>query len=390
MKRIAVNPGVLLSPVDDGYVAFDAASEQFFELNAVAALIVELCDGTRTPDEVASLVQPYVPQDAVDSVPTWIDHAIDSGLLIHANEKSGVLPAGGLDGTQLSQLAASLRDEGKTRAAYLCQRRATELLPDVAENWRDLGELAHIVGNRVAARDAYQKYVEFEPNDAEVRHLLVALGDEAVPERVPDECIQHLYERFSSCYESNMCDELGYEGPQRLYEVVEPHWGSRKAHSILDLGCGTGLAGEVFRPRASRLVGVDLSKDMLAKAEARQIYDALHADELTAWLAQAKESFDVIVACDTFIYFGDLHRVVALASRRLNPGGMLAFSVEQASENPFRLTDSGRYEHHFDHLREVAAANEMCISQHDTAFLRTEYGRDVNAHYVCFSGRQSA
>ncbi len=35
---------------------------------------------------------------------------------------------------------------------------------------------------------------------------------------------------------------------------------------MLDLGCGTGAAGALLRPAATRLVGVDLSANMLAKA----------------------------------------------------------------------------------------------------------------------------
>ena len=91
----------------------------------------------------------------------------------------------------------------------------------------------------------------------------------------------------------------------------------------------------------------------------------------------------MILACDTLIYFGDLRRVVELASQRLTASGTFSFSVEQAIEPPYRLTDSGRYEHHLTHIEDVAAACGMRIRCQKTAFLRTEYGSDVMAHYVC-------
>ena len=81
-----------------------------------------------------------------------------------------------------------------------------------------------------------------------------------------------------------MCEELGYEGPQHLLETIRRSTGGRNDLAVLDLGCGTGLAGQMLRPCASRLVGVDLSAEMLAKAEARNIYDQLVAAELTEWL----------------------------------------------------------------------------------------------------------
>jgi predicted TPR repeat methyltransferase len=223
------------------------------------------------------------------------------------------------------------------------------------------------------------------PDDAEIQHVLVSLRDEPTPPRVPDTCIKQLYERFSAFYESNMCEELGYQGPQHLRDVIQDTVGQRRGLSVLDLGCGTGLAGEVLRPFASHMVGVDLSAEMLAKARDRDIYDELAVGELTEWLANPGQFFDLIVACDTFIYFGDLRQVVGPATRRLNPGGAIAFSVEQAKSPPFRLTDSGRYEHHFQHIRHAAETFQLQVASHREAFLRMEYGREVLGHYVCLA-----
>ncbi len=385
MSNLALNPHVLLSPVEDGYVGFDVVDEKLHELNPVAALIVELCDGSRTVEDLTSLVQPHVPPAALDSIAVWIDEAEQSGLLVRGAQFAGETHAQDLSAAQLADLADRLRDEGKMRAAFLCQQQAADIAPDTARFWCHLGELAHIVGKREAARDAYERYLQFQPNDAEIRHLLVSLTDEPAPPRVPDECIRHLYERFSTYYESNMCDELDYEGPQNLLHVVQQTIRDRRDLSVLDLGCGTGLFGEVLRPCASRLVGVDLSEEMLAKARARNIYDELALGELTEWLRRAEQSFDLIAACDTFIYFGDLRQTIGPAKQRLTPGGAIAFSVEQSATPPFQLTDSGRYKHHFDHLNEVAATFQMQIANHREAFLRMEYGEEVHGHFVCLA-----
>ena len=45
--------------------------------------------------------------------------------------------------------------------------------------------------------------------------------------------------------------------------------GSMRFGAMLDLGCGTGLAGAAFRPQVDRLTGVDLSPAMIAQARAR-------------------------------------------------------------------------------------------------------------------------
>ena len=85
-----------------------------------------------------------------------------------------------------------------------------------------------------------------------------------------------------------MCDELSYEGPAHLRDVIDETLGDRKGLSILDLGCGTGLAGLAVVERASRLVGIDLSPEMIEQARARGIYDELHVAEVASWLVHAK------------------------------------------------------------------------------------------------------
>lgn len=81
--------------------------------------------------------------------------------------------------------------------------KAVELAPERSQYWYDLGELAHIVGRRDVAKAAYSRYLQRHPDDAEVAHLLVSLGDETPPARVPDRCIQQLYARFSSTLPSD-------------------------------------------------------------------------------------------------------------------------------------------------------------------------------------------
>src|SRR5262249_19419134 len=163
-----------------------------------------------------------------------------------------------------------------------------------------------------------------------VRHIMTALQDGPAPSRVPDDCIQQLYSRFSSFYEKNVCDDLGYRGPEQLRSHVDSVIGARTGLDVLDLGCGSGLAAVSFKPRAATLIGVDLSPEMVELARARNLYDRLEVAEVTEWLARAQQQrlkFDLILACDCFIYFGDLGQVAVPASKLLRPGGVFAFTV---------------------------------------------------------------
>lgn len=381
MPALAVNSDVLLSPVADGYVAYHTTADRLHELNPTAALLTELCDGKRTATEVLALASPLLPPNSEAAVLAWIEEAIASDLLVEDAELPDSREAQELQADQLEELSSRLRNEGKAQAAYLCQERVTQLQPQKYEHWKTLGELAHIVGKRAEAKVAYERYLAYCPDDAEIQHLLTSLRDDTAPARVPDECIKQLYERFSEFYESNMCDELGYSGPEHLSAAIEDVIGGRDGMSILDLGCGTGLAGSTMKHRASRLVGVDLSAEMVSLARGRNVYDKLDVAEITEFLHDCVETFDLIIACDALIYFGDLSQVIEPALARLNSNGVIAFSVESASESPWALTDSGRYVHHADHVTEVATKLGLTATYRES-FLRMEYGKEVTALYV--------
>jgi predicted TPR repeat methyltransferase len=128
-------------------------------------------------------------------------------------------------------------------------------------------------------------------------------------------------------------------------------------------------------------VGIDLSPEMVDLARARSIYDHLEVAEITEWLGRSQQQFDLIVACDCLIYFGDLSQVTAPVARHLGANGIFAFTVEKG-RYPFKLTDSGRYEHHPDHVREVAAASGLHIERLEEAFLRMEYGEEVTGLFA--------
>jgi len=380
MQNPALNPHIVLAPVENGYLAYDSASEQVHELNPMAALIAELCDGSRSVEEIRGEVAPLLPEDKSSEVERWIDGATQAGLLIR--DGSAASNHRELSAKELSDLAKRLRRGGKIRMAFRCQQTVVKLAADDADAWCYLGELAHIIGQRDDARVAYERYLTLEPDDAEVKHILVALRDEAPPSRASDECIQQLYERFSSFYEKNICDDLYTQAPDRIRELAQAALGDREALVLLDLGCGTGLAGVQLKPRAARMVGIDLSPEMVELARARNLYDQLEVAEITDWLRRSSDRFDLVAACDCLIYFGDLRQVLVPAVSRLNPGGAIVFTLECGDRYPFRLTDSGRYAHHPDHVREVAAEAGLLVVRLEEGYLRMEYGAEVTGLFA--------
>ena len=60
---------------------------------------------------------------------------------------------------------------------------------------------------------------------------------------------------------------------------------------------------------------------MLKQAAEKNIYHALINAELTEYLRDHREAFDLIVSADTLVYFGDLTDVIAAAARACVPMG---------------------------------------------------------------------
>lgn len=374
MTNPRLKPAVLLSVIGDGYVAFDTERGLLHRLNPTAALIVELCDG-RPLDDLKRTIDGLLDEPGWASCAAWLESAMKSGLIVDAAPGSGSDSA--LTAASLGDRARELRRSGQVVAAFVCQQRAAAIEPGDPHLWYALGELAHIIGRRDEARAAYERYFEHHPEDVEIEHLLVALRDAPPPPRAPVRYIEALYSRFAPHYDANMCDELGYEAPALLYRAMLAILGSRALGGVVDLGCGTGLSGALWRSRTQWLVGVDLSAAMIERARTRGIYDTLHCGEITEWLAGERESFDAIIACDTLIYFGDLELVLTRAASRLAPGGILGFTTERGDVLPFTLTDSGRYSHHPDHVRAAAAAAGLTVRHLGEDVLRHEYGKPV-------------
>src|SRR5882762_3298630 len=354
MPNPTISPAILLSPVETGYVAYDPVGDRLHQLNPVAALLAELCDGSRTVEDIRALAGPFMPDGKIAEIDRWIDEAIKAGLLTWQGAESAAHREFSAD--ELFGFSKRLNELGKVQTAYLCCKRTVELRPEKSDAWYALGDMAQSLGRRTEARHAYETYLELRPGDAE---------------------IQQIYRDFASHYESQMRDDLKYQGPERIADMLQAVLGEHRNLKVLDLGCGSGLAGVSLKERASAMVGVDLSPEMLGLARARNIYDQLEVAEITAWLEGSADRFALIACCDCLIYFGDLSPVVSAAAKRLNPGGVFVITTERGDRHPFHLSDSGRYTHHPEHLREAAAAGGLMVARLDEAFLRMEYGAEV-------------
>ena len=93
--------------------------------------------------------------------------------------------------------------------------------------------------------------------------------------------MRRLFDQYAARYDAALTEHLAYRGPALLRDAVEAVMRAAgrplRFGAMLDLGCGTGLAGAAFRPLADWLVGVDLSPAMIAQgADERPLRPARH------------------------------------------------------------------------------------------------------------------
>jgi predicted TPR repeat methyltransferase len=254
-------------------------------------------------------------------------------------------------------LGVLLNAQKRPREAALCFSKVITLRPKDPEARRLLA-LAHCtLGEVEQAVAIFEEWLEDDPDDPVARHMLAACSGRNVPARASDAFIEATFDNFAASFDSKLA-KLSYRAPALVAEVLRRSGAvPSKSLDVLDAGCGTGLCGPLVAPYARRLVGVDLSERMLDRARERDLYDELVLGELTAYLAECTEGFDVIVSADTLVYFGPLDRVVAASGQALRAGGRLIFTVEElvgdGPDGGYAIGPSGRYRHTREYVQDV-------------------------------------
>ncbi len=309
-----------------------------------------------------------------------------------------------------NNLGNVLRDQGLAQAALACYRKAVELDPSLAFAHTNLGAMllkldqaeealaacrraikldpvsaaAHHglglaferLGRAEEAQESYREALRLKPDAAGIFFDLAASAGGPPPTRAPAEYVASLFDRYAANFDAHLVDRLRYRTPDHLLRAVEAA-GLSSDLDVLDLGCGTGLCGQIFRHRARTLTGVDLSAQMVEAARQRGIYDHLAVGEISETLRGRPASFDLILAADVFVYVGDLSGIFADAQRALRPGGLFAFSVEAHDGDGYVLRPTRRYAHSLGQIEDLASKNALLKLRADRAVLRTDDEKDV-------------
>ena len=120
------------------------------------------------------------------------------------------------------------------------------------------------------------------------------------------------------------------------------------------MGCGTGSLARILRPYAKTLVGVDLSTDMLFKAEETLLYDSLYQKDLSQYLGKVLNYYDTIVAAAVLIHFYDLENIFFLIRNSLKINGKFIFSIFEENKKSKDLNSFLMYTHSDGYITKLA------------------------------------
>ncbi len=272
-------------------------------------------------------------------------------------------------------LALIYKELGCRDEAIISLEIAIALRPEYGAAYGNLGVL-YLDQDRVAEAIAcYRRLIELDHNTVSARHILAALTGETTAV-APSSYIADLFDSFSGHFEERLLVDLEYQTPWELKSLLlaDPI-GPSHFTRLLDLGCGTGLVGQVFQEISTCRVGVDLSPKMVEAAAAKKVYDELAVAEIVTFLEQNQEPFDLIVAADVFIYVGELDRIFATLARGLARDGKILFSTEQMAGQGYQLRQSGRYAHSFSYIEAMAVRYGFRILSTQSANIRKEKGK---------------
>jgi predicted TPR repeat methyltransferase len=216
------------------------------------------------------------------------------------------------------------------------------------------------------------------PDDPVIAYHLDALTGRA-HERAPDAYLTACFDKYAPTFDKHLVEMLHYRIPAECQAMLIE--AGVAATSILDLGCGTGLAASYLSSYCAHLTGVDISPGMLAKAKERNMYDRLIESEAVEYLQESDDRFDLIVSLDVLVYFGELTALLAAAARPLSSGGVLAISFETGRQEGYTLLPSGRFAHDPAYVERAYQKHFACISRATTT-LRLEANRPVAGQIV--------
>lgn len=237
------------------------------------------------------------------------------------------------------------------------------------------------LGKKSEAIEFLQRALQVKPGDTSSRFMLDVLMNNTYNPETSQDYVRNLFNNYALYYEQHLKKMLEYSLPEQCLERLKA-LGFNQFLNVLDLGCGTGLSGLVWREYCDHLTGVDLSQKMLEQARKKNVYHELMEADILAFLRESQQHYDLIQALDVLPYFGELKTLLSLVLLRLEKSGLLLLSAEISDDVPWKIQDSMRFCHHPDYIHDLLLSGNMCLLHRSRVVARKE--NEQNLYVMLF------
>ncbi|MCF8055096.1 MAG: tetratricopeptide repeat protein [Desulfocapsa sp.] len=272
----------------------------------------------------------------------------------------------------LYSLALCYQDLHDNDGAALSYELILSRDPNHLSTLNNYAYLCHKIGESKKAEKLYRRLLRYKPDHQAAQHMINSLSGQT-PDSAPLDYVETVFDNYAKDFEDSLLGRLQYKTPMALWDRYCHFFREVPRKYCLDLGCGTGLAGVQFAPCCSHMVGVDISEEMLAVANEKNLYNELKKDDISHFLCTAQPfSFDLIIAADVFIYLGDLKKIFTACFEKTKEGGVFLFSVEESTSEQFEIKETGRFGHSTQYIQNLCQKTGWSILDMHPSNLRQE------------------
>ncbi|MFH5926606.1 bifunctional 2-polyprenyl-6-hydroxyphenol methylase/3-demethylubiquinol 3-O-methyltransferase UbiG [Roseomonas xinghualingensis] len=111
--------------------------------------------------------------------------------------------------------------------------------------------------------------------------------------------------------------------------------------TILDVGCGAGLAAEALARRGAAVTGLDMAPEALSVARAHAAQSGLSIDYRQGRPEDLSGQFDAVTALEVVEHVADRDTFLASLARSVRPGGMVFLSTLNRTARSFLFAKLG-------------------------------------------------